>query len=84
VLPGEEGRVDCALGECAGALLETATGDGGFGYDPIFAPALDGDDADRGRSMAQLSEARKNDLSHRARALRALVQTVSWESLLAT
>lgn len=76
-------QTECVVGECAGALLEEASGGGGFGYDPVFAPSLASDDPDCGRSMAQLAEARKNDLSHRGRALRALVQTSSWEDLLA-
>ena len=79
----ETPQTECVVGECTGALLEQASGGGGFGYDPVFAPSLAMDDPDSGRSMAQLTEARKNDLSHRGRALHALTQTVSWEDLLA-
>ena len=68
---GETPQTECAVGECTGVLLERASGGGGFGYDPVFAPSLATDDRDSGRSMAQLAAARKNDLSHRARALRA-------------
>jgi XTP/dITP diphosphohydrolase len=82
--PGEAATDACVLGVCEGALLEAPAGDGGFGYDPVFAPRLDAADSDFGRSMAQLADARKNELSHRARALQALVQTVSWAALLAT
>lgn len=50
-----------------GRILEQPSGDGGFGYDPLFlVPEL-------GRSAAQLSVAEKNALSHRGRALRALL-----------
>ena len=55
-----------AVGECRGRILEAPRGDGGFGYDPVFE--VEG----LGRAMAELSDAEKNTLSHRARALRAL------------
>lgn len=82
--PGEVGTDTCVLGACEGTLLEAPAGDEGFGYDPIFVPRLASDDPDVGRSMAQLGDVRKNELSHRARALQALVQTESWATLLAT
>jgi XTP/dITP diphosphohydrolase len=56
-----------AVGYCDGLILETPRGVGGFGYDPIFQP--DGETV----SMAELSPERKNALSHRARAIRALM-----------
>ena len=43
-------------------------GSGGFGYDPIFVP----DDRDDGRTMAELTAAEKDAISHRGRAARAL------------
>lgn len=50
-------------------------GDGGFGYDPIFY--LFGDRGERlDRSMAQLSPAEKDAISHRGRALRRLRQAL--------
>lgn len=52
-----------ARGECPGTLAQGPSGDGGFGYDPIFyLPQL-------GKTMAQLTSAEKNQISHRARAL---------------
>lgn len=52
-----------ARGECPGTLAQGPSGDGGFGYDPIFyLPQL-------GKTMAQLTPAEKNQISHRARAL---------------
>ena len=49
--------------ECPGILAQGPSGDGGFGYDPIFyLPQL-------GKTMAQLTPAEKNQISHRARAL---------------
>lgn len=57
-----------AEGSCAGAIARTPRGSGGFGYDPLFV--LEGTD---GRAMAELSEDEKNRVSHRARAMRALL-----------
>ena len=62
-----DGTSRTAFGECAGAILEIARGGGGFGYDPVFQP--DG----FGVSMAEVEDAVKNEISHRARALRALL-----------
>jgi XTP/dITP diphosphohydrolase len=51
---------------CEGAVIRAPRGSGGFGYDPLFVVA--GID----RTMAELGEAEKNRLSHRARAFAAL------------
>ncbi|MBD3618840.1 MAG: RdgB/HAM1 family non-canonical purine NTP pyrophosphatase [Chromatiales bacterium] len=57
-----------AEGIWEGRILESARGEGGFGYDPLFFdPALD-------RSAAELDPAEKNRVSHRARALRAIAE----------
>jgi XTP/dITP diphosphohydrolase len=64
-LATRDGEVVTARGECPGRILEAPRGGGGFGYDPIFEVA-------RGTAMAELPPARKNEISHRARALRAL------------
>jgi XTP/dITP diphosphohydrolase len=53
-------------GRCEGTLTRTPRGSGGFGYDPLFV--VDGAD----KTMAELTEAEKNALSHRARAFAAL------------
>jgi XTP/dITP diphosphohydrolase len=53
-------------GRCEGTLTRTPRGSGGFGYDPLFV--VDGAD----KTMAELTEAEKNTLSHRARAFTAL------------
>ncbi len=55
-------------GFCTGTLAATASGAGGFGYDPGFVP--DGDFG--GRTMAQLTDAEKDAISHRGEAVRAL------------
>jgi XTP/dITP diphosphohydrolase len=51
---------------CSGRLLRERRGDGGFGYDPVFVPDDTGPDDDR--TMAELSQAEKNEISHRGRA----------------
>lgn len=51
-------------GRCTGRLAEHPRGTGGFGYDPAFLP----DDLDDGRTMAELSAAEKDAISHRGRA----------------
>ncbi len=65
-LVGPEGEFT-ASGACEGHILEAHSGAGGFGYDPIFAPA-----EAPGRSMAELSADEKNAISHRGRAFRQL------------
>ncbi len=68
---GPNGLVLAAIEErCEGTLLEAPTGQGGFGYDPIFVPReFAGDPA---RTFAALDAATKDRLSHRGKALRAL------------
>jgi len=56
-----------AEGEWHGEILATARGDGGFGYDPLFL------DPASGRTAAELDAAAKNAISHRGRALQALL-----------
>ena len=53
-------------GTCEGRMAEAPRGAGGFGYDPVFVP-VDGDGA---RTMAELSDAEKDRISHRGRAVR--------------
>ena len=59
-----------AQGEWRGQILEAPRGAGGFGYDPLFWVA------GHGRSAAELPAARKNRLSHRARAAAALARAL--------
>ena len=59
-----EGTVIQARGEIHGLLTREPAGENGFGYDPIFYyPPL-------GKTTAQLSAEEKNQVSHRANALR--------------
>lgn len=59
------------IGECCGHITREQKGTNGFGYDPIFIP--DGYDV----TMAQLSESQKNEISHRSRALRKMIEFIS-------
>ena len=61
-----DGTVISARGECRGRIITEPTGDGGFGYDPLFVP--DGYE----KTFAQLSAEEKNAISHRAAALAEL------------
>jgi XTP/dITP diphosphohydrolase len=59
-------RVITADGACEGVILTAPRGTGGFGYDPLFfAPEL-------GMTFAEAGVGPKSDLSHRARAMRAM------------
>ncbi len=53
-----------AEGSVDGVITHARRGSGGFGYDPIFEVA--------GQTLAEMTAEEKNDLSHRARAIRAL------------
>ncbi len=68
VEPG--GREELVHGRCEGQLAAEPRGEGGFGYDPAFVPDdYPGDE----RTMAELTPAEKDAISHRGRAARALV-----------
>jgi len=58
------------FGDCRGRLADRPRGSGGFGYDPAFIP----EDAGQGRTMAELSAAEKDAISHRGRAARELLR----------
>ena len=62
----DDGRVLTAEGKCPGTIDFEMKGNGGFGYDPVFIP--DGYD----KSFSELSQAEKNAISHRGRALAEL------------
>ena len=53
-----------------GVLIEEPRGEGGFGYDPAFVPDDTGPDDQR--TASELSDAEKNEISHRGRAARML------------
>jgi len=63
-----------AEGACEGFIIEEPRGHGGFGYDPLFYLP------EEGLTMAELAPERKNELSHRSKALQALIARLreSW------
>jgi XTP/dITP diphosphohydrolase len=70
-----DGREDVVRGRWPGRIIRQPRGANGFGYDPLFVPAES--DADgTGRTSAELAPAEKNALSHRGRAMRAMLPTL--------
>jgi XTP/dITP diphosphohydrolase len=66
---GEMGVVETAHGTFEGRVAMDQRGDRGFGYDPIFEPDFE---PVGGRTVAQLTMAEKNTVSHRAKAARQM------------
>ena len=62
-----DGSVLTADGTCEGVILFQGRGDGGFGYDPLFFLP------EYGKTLAEMTLEEKNSVSHRGRALAALV-----------
>jgi XTP/dITP diphosphohydrolase len=58
-------------GACEGSIARAPRGAEGFGYDPLFLP-----DEAPGRTLAELSMAEKNAISHRGRAMAALARAL--------
>ena len=67
VFVDHDGIETVATGTCQGRIGYEPRGENGFGYDPLFEP-----DATPGRTMAELTLAEKNAISHRGAALRDL------------
>lgn len=66
-----DGRELTAEGSAPGVILEEERGTGGFGYDPLFfSPEL-------GKTFAEAAPEEKNSVSHRSRALRAMLELLS-------
>ena len=63
-----DGRECVAEGVVEGTIVTAPRGTNGFGYDPVFAPAMGTDT----RTFAEMLDTEKNTLSHRARAVHAL------------
>ncbi|MQR88564.1 XTP/dITP diphosphatase [Bacillus megaterium] len=67
-VPGK--RTEIVEGTCEGHILEEKRGENGFGYDPIFF-------IEKWRcSMAELTKEQKNQISHRANALKKLAPLI--------
>ena len=62
LVAGPAGAEQLFEGLCGGELLRTPRGGAGFGYDPLFVPT------GYAQTFAELGDAAKNTLSHRARA----------------
>lgn len=62
-----DGREVTSEGYMYGTIISEYRGNGGFGYDPIFVPEGEV------RTVAEMSPEEKNKISHRAKALEALI-----------
>lgn len=69
----EDGAETVARGTIEGAIGREARGEEGFGYDPLFLPEAFGG----ARTLAEVSQAEKNAISHRGSALRTLRDALS-------
>ena len=67
--------VELHAGVCEGMVIDTPRGSNGFGYDPVFLIP------DLGRTMAELSPAEKNRVSHRGMAVRKAATALRSRSL---
>ncbi|MBB6099768.1 XTP/dITP diphosphohydrolase [Deinobacterium chartae] len=68
VLAYPDGFLEVYRGEIGGRILEGPRGLGGFGYDPLFEVE------NTGRTFAEMSLEEKRAVSHRGRALQALLE----------
>ena len=64
-----DGKIHLFEGALEGEIARRKSGNGGFGYDPIFIA-----DEFPGQTLADISEEQKNDISHRGKALRLMAQ----------
>ena len=64
-----DGQIKMFEGTLEGIIAREKSGNGGFGYDPIFIA-----DEYPGLTLADISEEEKNAISHRGKALRARAQ----------
>lgn len=65
-----DGTEQVRTGTLEGRIAREPRGAGGFGYDPLFLLP------EEGRTLAELSAGRKNALSHRGRAVRAIAEAL--------
>jgi XTP/dITP diphosphohydrolase len=70
LLRGPDGAEEIFEGKCVGRLQREPKGGAGFGYDPVFVPE------GFAESFAELGDAVKNGISHRARAWGKLAEWV--------
>jgi XTP/dITP diphosphohydrolase len=69
----DSGEERLFIGDCTGRMASEPRGTGGFGYDPVFVP----DGEWQGRTMAELSDAEKDGISHRGNAVRQLIEWIT-------
>ncbi len=62
-------------GECHGEISYTQSGNGGFGYDPVFLVE------NTGKTMAEMTEDEKNTISHRGQALRNVIKFLTHQPI---
>lgn len=65
----QDGKEHLFEGIVEGEILQQKAGQGGFGYDPVFAPK-----EGNGLAFAQMAAEEKNVISHRGRAITKLVE----------
>ena len=68
-LANADGVLSSSTGRCTGSIGFERRGAHGFGYDPVFV-------LEDGRTMAELDSVDKNEISHRGKALRAILPAV--------
>ena len=71
--PGQETLT--VFGTCEGHILRERRGTNGFGYDPVFFVDAEG------KAMAELSSEEKNNISHRAMAIKELERSLEQRGL---
>lgn len=69
----EDGTQVFASGTIEGRIAHGLSGEGGFGYDPLFLP----DEFAGAKSLAEVTQDEKNAISHRGNALRVLKEKLS-------
>lgn len=68
VLAFPNGKTKTYQGRVDGRIVSPHEGDNGFGFDPIFMPE------GYTQTFAQLSDTKKNSISHRAKAMQAFIE----------
>lgn len=70
VLVSPDGGLWTTEGSCEGVILTEPRGQGGFGYDPLFWVP------EAGRTLAELTVEEKDAVSHRGKALQAMISLI--------
>lgn len=70
------GEIKMFEGTLEGEIAREKSGNGGFGYDPIFIA-----DEYPGQTLADITEEQKNEISHRGKALRAMAEWLKTQNL---